>query len=50
MLVKKKKMEKNLGIVFLLFRVIYNYVFIFLKKLSERYYDYDRIIFIYLVE
>lgn len=38
---KKKKMEKNSGIAPSLFRVTYNYVPTSLKKLSERYHDYD---------
>lgn len=40
-------MEKNSGIAPSLFRVTYNYVPTSLKKLSERYHDYDRTTFIY---
>lgn len=43
-------MEKNSGIAPSLFRVTYNYVPTSLKKLSERYHDYDRTTFIYPVE
>lgn len=43
-------MEKKSGIAPSLFRVTYNYVPTSLKKLSERYHDYDRTTFIYPVE
>lgn len=50
MSVKKKKWKKKSGIAPSLFRVTYNYVPTPLKKLSERYHDYDRTTFIYPVE
>lgn len=50
MSVKKKKWKKNSGIAPSLFRVTYNYVPTSLKKLSERYHDYDQTTFIYPVE